>query len=223
MNYEVSGTFLKDRLDSLEKITTKQEKEALLLDDEDDVRRILKCFTNLVPINDLEADAMLLKIREISIGDDIQFTKRCDSCDVVNELQVLVSEVLHLDKITKFKNKPMPVGLFTQIESIINNTIIDDMNLADYKKLEEALSNQNDEIITKLVEKSCWKCNSPISIYVEPKLVFSKATLSSIYKDYVSISMFSHNSTLDIDSLYPFEREIYVSLISDKLKEDETQ
>ncbi len=219
--FKVPFNFLEERMNSLTKITTSQEREALLVDDDEDIRKILQIMTDLIPINDLEAELFLLKIREISVGEDIDYIMTCSDCQTMNNFKVNVSDCWDLS-INSYENEEYPVGLFTSLESIINNTILEDMSLIEISKLEEFLNEQNDKIYDPFITKTCRKCDASMLIHVDARAVISNSNLSELYKDYINISMFTNNGKLDIDSLYPFEREIFVNLISDKMKDDTT-
>ena len=54
---------------------------------------------------------------------------------------------------------------------------------------------------------------------INPKDTISKSTTTKIFKEYLDISYYTNNSKLDIDSMYPFEREVTLSLLAEKLKE----
>jgi len=220
-NFIVPENFLEDRLSRLEKIITRQEKEALLVDDEEPIEDIVKILTDIVPINHFEAEAFLIKIREISGGDIIEYIQTCPHCEVMNDIQITTSELIDLKVPSKFKDFTVPIGLFTELDSIINNKDMDEMTIGEYTALERFVRDRNDKILKRYIDRVCRKCTGTFTIQVEPRDIFSKSTLSSIYKDYVNISMFTNNGSLDIDSLYPFEREIYNNLIQEKMQTED--
>jgi hypothetical protein len=221
INFLVPVDFLKERLNSLKKFSTELEKESLFVDDDEDIREILKIFTDVVPINDLEAEALLLKLREISVGDEIEYIVTCHHCKMMNNIVVLTSDFYDL-KPVEYKGNVIPVGLFSSIDTIINNEEMEKLNVAQYSELDDFIKERNSKVFTKESIKRCRKCGGSISIIIDPRSVYTKSTLADIYKDYVNITMFTNSGKLDVDSLYPFEREIFNNLIADKLKTDET-
>ncbi len=212
--------FLEQRLNNINIITSEQERNALMIDDSKSDSDVLKKLTDIIPINDLEAQAFLIKIRESSVQDEIEYIVTCEMCNTMNSLKIETSDCINLTPFY-YKGQQFPVGLFTSITSIINNEVLDEISISDYQELEDIMTSQNEQIIKKLHTKYCRKCKSELEIFIDPRAIFTKSTLASIYSDYVNISMYSNNGKLDIDSLYPFEREIYNSMISDKLKETE--
>ncbi len=213
--------FLESRLKELKMITSAQERNALMVDDNKSDSELLEKLTDLVPINDLEAQAFLIKIRETSVQDQIEYIVNCSECGTMNSLKIDTSDCIDLSP-SYYNDQQFPVGVFTSLDSIINNEVIDKISIRDYQELENIMKKQNEQIVKKLHTKHCRKCRNEIDIFIDPRAIFTKSTLSSIYSDYVNISMYSNNGKLDIDSLYPFEREIYNSMITDKLKEGES-
>lgn len=228
MKFIVPNDFLSQRCKRLKKIKTWQEKEALLIDDESSLAEFLEPLlpVDIVPINDLEANAFILKIRENSISDEFSYISTCIDCKVMNEYKPTVSDFLNLNlKETETKVELssetiiLPQGLFTAPESIINSTQLEEMSIGDYNLIEKALFEQNDKILKYTYIGNCRKCGTGALLEVNPRENFSISTLSGLYKDYIEISTFTSNSKLDIDDLYPFEREIYNSLLNEKTKD----
>lgn len=228
MTFIVPKDFLNQRMEQLVRIKTWQEKEALLVDDNSDLSTFLKPLLpkGMLPINDLEADAFILKIRELSISDQFEYISTCIECQAMNEYKPTVSSYLNLnleETKTSFTISlgtfTLPQGLFTNPESIINTTQLEEMSIGDYNAIEKAIFEQNGRILRYTDIGNCRKCGTGALLDVEPRESFSISTLSGLYKDYVNISAFTSNSKLDIDDLYPFEREIYNSLLDEKTKE----
>ena len=213
MTWKVPDNFFFDRLNQLKRFNTLQEKNALLVEDTEPVSSILKELTDLTPINELEAQAFLLKLREISVGDEIELIVTCPHCNTMNNPFFPIEKCFNKIPL-KFKGKKIPYGLFTTPETIINT---DNLSLKDYSKLEKLLKEQNNNLLKLRHGFMCRKCNQKIFIDIDPRKVFSKSTLTKIYDDYVKISMFTHNGKQDIDLLYPFERELYQTLIEAEL------
>jgi hypothetical protein len=220
MKFKVSDDFLQMRLNSLKRFKTKQELNALLVSDDDPVETLLAELTDIVPINEAEAYAFLLKLREISGGEDIEFIITCPNCTTMNNPRLPIEVCFVFDDYI-WNDQVLPKGMFTSPDSIINSTELDNISLRDYNKLTEILYEQADNMLKLTHKTPCRKCRQHLDIFVDPRKVFSKTNLSGIYQDYINISMFSHNGKLDIDELYPFEREIFQSLIEEKMKPDD--
>ena len=231
MEFLVPQDFLSQRCDSLKRIKTWQEKEALLVEDSKSIFEFIKPLLpeGLFPINELEADAFLLKIREISIRDDFSFISTCIECQTMNEYTPAISKYLNLNydetktEVNLSTGKiTLPQGLFTKPESIINTRDRETMTIGDYNAIEKGLFEQNGKILTYTYVGKCRKCGTGALLEVTPRKDFSISSLSGLYKDYIEISSFTSNSKSDIDDLYPFEREIFNSLLDEKTKEVNT-
>ncbi len=220
MEFSVPQNFLRDRLESLVRITTEIEKEALMIDDEAPILELVASMTDVVPINNLEAEAFLVKIREISAGDSPEYMITCPECQAMNNLFITIDEFFDFDTPYQLNGIDMPIGLFTSIEEIINNTELENISIKDYNELETLILQQNSKIFKTYTTKPCRKCNRSLTVEIDPRVFFSKSTLADIYQDYINISMFTHNGKRDIDTLYPFEREIYNNIISDRMKDN---
>lgn len=231
MEFIVPQDFLSQRCDSLKRIKTWQEKEALLVEDDKSVFEFVKPLLpkGIFPINELEADAFILKIREISIRDDFSFISTCIECKTMNEYKPTISDYLNLNQDeTKTEVElstgkvTLPQGLFTKPESIINTEVLEEMSIGDYNAIEKGLFEQNSKILTYTYVGNCRKCGTGALLEITPRKDFSISSLSGLYKDYIEISSFTSNSKTDIDDLYPFEREIFNSLLEEKTKEPNT-
>lgn len=231
MEFIVPKDFLSQRCNSIPRIKTWQEKEALLVEDNKSVYDFIKPLLpkGLIPINELEADAFILNIREKSISDEFSFISTCQECQTMNEYKPSVSKFLNLNyNETKTEVRlstgivTLPQGLFTKPESIINTNDLENLSIKEYNLIEKALFEQNDKILKYTYIGHCRKCGTGALLEITPRENFSVSSLSGLYKDYIEISSFTSNSKLDIDDLYPFEREIYNSLLEEKTKEQPT-
>ena len=221
VNFLVPLNFLEERLLSLKRFTSAQERESLLIDDDEPDSVVLNCLTDVKPINTLESSAFLLKLREISVGDELEVMTTCPHCGAMNDLRIDLSKLFVLNEPYFLENGiQVPIGLFEDIDEIINTLEADKLSMKEYNELEEILEQQNEKIFKDSTNNVCRKCQGLIKINIDPRIILSKSSLSNLYQEYVNISMFSNNGKLDIDSMYPFEREIFGSLIADKMKED---
>ena len=206
--------YLTKKLSKLAKFSTQQEKMGLLVDTDKPLSDILNELSPVVAINENEAKIMLFKLREISVSDIAEFMITCGSCKAMTEYQVPVNEFIDLTGNFYIDDKLLPKGYFNSIEDIINTTDIDNLSLKLYNEIEDKIKEQNRAIFPE-VTRNCRKCENTIELDFSIREHFSKSTPAGIYQDYVDISIFSHNGKLDIDSMWPFEREIFVSLFKD--------
>ena len=187
----------------------------LLVDDNKPFAAVLKELSDIEPLNETEAELMLFKLREISVSDIAEFMITCGQCQAMTEYNVEIEEFFDLGETFTVAGEVLPKGYFENIEEIINTNIdLDEIPLKIYNDIESVIKKQNNSIFP-IVTRHCRKCNNPIELELDIRTNFSKSTPAGIYQDYVDISIFSHNGKLDIDSMWPFEREIFVSLIKD--------
>ncbi len=219
MKFTKSANFLEDRLSSMESYTTLQEKEALLVSDDDPIEKIVKEITDIEPINEKEAEAILVKSREISVSNKIEYVVSCKNCGATNNFNVSTEPFFNFDIDYHYHNNLIPKGIFESPDDIINNTEADNISLREYNELDDMIAQQNETIFTKISFQMCRTCKTEIKIKIDPRDIFSKSSIKSIYRDYVNISMYSNNSKLDIDTLYPFERELFNNLIAEKMED----
>ncbi len=218
MEFNKSNVWFKERLKNLRPYTSKQEMEFLLLDDEDvNYTKILSVLSDIEPLNEYEAIAFLFKLREISVSDLIELTKPCDHCKFMDLYNIEIKEFFNLTyKSTEVEN--LPLGIFSKNEDVISNKKANKLILKDYILLEKEITKQTSEVFKLSVERKCKKCNEINTIWINPKQILSKSSHSRIFKEYTDISYYTHNSKLDIDTMYPFHREVVINLINEKLK-----
>ena len=212
---------LKERVNSLTRFNTLQEKSALLVDDDEPISKIVSELTTVKSYNENEAKLFLYKLREISVEDNLEMLVTCPHCNIMNQEYIDINKFYNLDVKKYYKDVELPFGFFDSPEDVINNTkLTDSLSLKEYNDIEKLIHDQNNEIFND-VSSICRSCKKEIIITFDIKSNFSKSTLKSIYTDYINISMYTNNGVKDIDSLYPFEREIYINLIEDKINTKE--
>ena len=224
----------------IEPYNTAQEKQCLLtsafdLETADDVFKILNFETDY-NLSEDEKKVILFKHRECSIGDEIDTTFKC-KCGQGNDGQLMLTDfvipaeldtegVLHCNEHLTSEN------LF---EYISEDFEYNDLDLSD--GIEEGLDDLDiedfDEVM-KIVQKNqvsynfikqvqCMKCMEFNNINVGSMeyiiQILSEESLMTLYKSYNFLVYFGKYSLLDIDSMLPFERAIYIGLLN-KVKED---
>lgn len=216
MKYKIEDDWFKKRLNSLTPYTSKEEKALLLLDDDASIFEMLDLISDVKPKNEYEALALFFKYCAISVSDLIEATQECPNCKFANPIQVEIDEFFNLEKKYDF-----PVGIFTTPDDIINTKRADKIILNDYNKLTADLIEQSKNVFKISVKRKCIKCSSQFDIIINPKTLISKSSASSIFREYIDISYFTANSILDIDTMFPYEREIYLNILKEKLKENQ--
>lgn len=219
-DFTKSKTWFIDRINSLKRYTSKQELDALLVEDDKPIFDILEALSDIKAINELDAFALIFKLRESSVSDLIELTKPCQKCNFMNIYNIEIDEFFDLDF---ERDNDIPLGLFTSLDDIINTKTQDDLILKDYLKLREEVMKNTEQLFKPYVKRTCQKCRTEEEIYVHPKHIISKSNASAIFKEYTDISYYSNNGKLDIDAMYPFHREIVISLINENQKATNSQ
>jgi len=208
----------RERLKDVRRYNSWQEKEALLLSlsDEVDVIEIANIL-GLNPINNLEAEALILKAREKSVSESIEITSSCPKCKYINLYNVEIEDMFFKDKI----NNNLPEGLFESISEIPDDVLnLDNLSIEEYDKLENDIIINNEKIFSTQIELTCFSCGVKYFTQIEPIKSISKFPISNLYEQYTDITYFSHMTKKDVDEMYPFEREIFLGLIQKKEDED---
>ena len=209
----------REKLGKLKRYTTKQEKDFLLLEEDATLTQQLKTVSDVKADNEYEALAFLFKLREISVSNLVEIPKSC-SCGYINSFTIDINDMFNFTPEFIPNYEMMAVGIFMSADEIINTNILDSLIIKDLKTLNELIFKRSQEIFSPKIIKECQKCNTSLELYFNPASLISKSNPAMIYKEYVDISYYSSITKQDIDSMYPFEREIFLSLLSEKLKED---
>lgn len=169
-----------------------------------------------------EKKYLLYKLREISVGTDINVKFQCSYCKTAN----INSGDIKCEIIKPKKHSPYIIDLCTNptpenIDEFFTN--IDELDLDEYEELK---SNINDYITSFTFELPvyCQKCGKINYIDITDTNFVLKAmsteSLGSMYNTYTNLTYFGHYTKLDIDSMYPFERTFLITNLN-KLKEKE--
>lgn len=205
---------LRDKLVKIKRFTSFQEKEALLESSSNkDIIKISNIL-GLNPNNELEAEAMILKAREISVSEVIEVTSDCPVCKKINLYNIDVSTMFFNSKL----NSALPEGLFEDLSQLPEkySGALEDLDLDEYNKLEDDLLENNKAIFNTIADVSCMFCGEKYKISIDPIGSISKFNLTNIYEQYSDITYFSNMTKKDVDDMYPFEREIFMGLIQKK-------
>ena len=226
VNYSYSGKHF-----VISPYTSLQEKDLLLLStvEETDIDIALDiCGIGKEISKDLTNDekiAMLYKLREISVGGDVNISFKCEHCNQNNENIINIENIVKSAKCANHPKKNI-IDKFTNCtEYNLEDFIIGDVEEMDLDEYENLLNEVKSSVTSFefLKPTYCQKCTKENLIKIdEPGLVLelmSEDTLIGIYKTYNDLIFHGTYSKLDIDSLYPFERTILLSLLN-KSRED---
>lgn len=226
VKYEYSGKKF-----SLAPFTTSQEKELLLLGtisepNLDNALEICGISTDdLALLSTEEKIAMLYKYREISVGDEIHLKFKCKHCESANENTLSISDTVIPGNVSNELIKDQFKKLTEDNFQDFLNINIDDLEIDQYEKLFKETKNS----VTQFDFKKpilCQKCGKENYIRIDqPEFVvdnMSEDSLMSIYQTYNDLTFFGKYTKQDIDTLYPFERTILISLLN-KTREDMTK
>jgi hypothetical protein len=203
---------------------TNQEKDLLLLVNFenytlDDALEICGLSENIIQtLSRDEKIFLLLKYRSISVGDDLNLKFACSHCGTGNSNILTIGDMLVPPK----ENHEYIIDKFKEVTDdniqdflLIN---IDDLELDEYCKVFKEVQNS----ITKFnfsFPVTCQKCKKDNLINLNKGDEFiidnmSEETLSSIYKLYNDLVFNSNYTKQDIDTMYPFERQILINLLN---------
>ena len=215
---------------------TRKEKEILLKDsfedyDLDGILDILGFNENNpnIDLNEFSEDFkkfIIYKHREISLGSDINVSFKCGHCKMGNDVVIEIKDIL--------ENGKMPDNTIKSLDIEVNE---ENLHLFLKDKDEEYVDNLSLEEMDELLERvkdaqfkfnydktcKCLNCKTEQLVSIgENKFVvstLSEDSLMSLYKTYNFLNYWGKYTKLDVDSMYPYERSIFVGLIN-KQKED---
>lgn len=217
----------------LKPFTTKIQKDISLLSETitDYTEETLDIVIDMMNINFNNIDystftfdeklALLYKMREISVSEIVNLEVTCSQCNTKQLFDVDIRDII---------KKPL----------VNDDTIIDNYkefnedDIHDYVNIdvEELELDQYDNLINTVKDSICkfdfkrkvicGKCRREILINLrDPKLCIRSLvneSFKSLYQTYNDIIYYSHYTKQDIDSMYPFERDIFKYMLFDTLK-----
>lgn len=213
--------------------TSKIEKDILIMStfevfDMKEVLRILELDENILnSLSENEMKVLLYKYRESSLGDEIQIKFKCKECNKQNEGSIIASEFIIQSKrndsdILKIDKEVTEDNLK---DFLIEDINIEELDIDEYESLIIRVK-ENQNTFNFVKECKCLFCRKQNYFNIgSPKYIIeqlSDHTLMTLYKTYNNMMMFGNLTKTDIDNMYPFERTIFIGLIS-QTKEDLTK
>ena len=213
----------------LEPYTTSQEKDLLLLSavGDDDLELALSiCGVKDSVIDDLstmEKKAMLCKLREISVGSEVNVTFKCISCKAANENTINIENII----LPPVDASSEVTDVFKEVtdENLNEFVVVSDIKDLDLDVYDDLMKTVKNSVHTFDFKKpsNCQKCGCVNKINIEgSEFIFStlsEDSLMSLYQTYNDLTFFGKYTKADIDGMYPFERTIFISLLN-KSRED---
>lgn len=207
----------------LKPYTSSQEKDILIMlsfeVSEVDKYLDLLGFYDYEDLSLEEKKVILWKIREISLGNEVNIKYTCEGCNqivetVLNASDFLVSGTRNDTKIKKLKEEVNDETLHKFVD--ISQKDLDELSLDRYESLLKIVK-QNQQSINFIREARCPSCGTHKSFnmgsleYILDSL--SDENLGSIYRVYSHLTYFGNYTKEDIDKMYPFERTIFIGLL----------
>ena len=211
---------------------THQEKELLLLQDfsEDKVDNLRQALEVLgVPservkeLSQAEQIATLYKFREISLGDEIEVKFRCPHCQRAATADVSISGIVKMPDYEIQGIKDLGRVPTSEEDFIENFLTVDpsEMSISEFEHLYR-VAQDFQTLYDFLPRVTCPLCHGVVPVDIStPEFALramSEDTLKSLYNTYELLIYHGRWSKGDVDTLLPFERKIFVSLLIKSLE-----
>lgn len=203
----------KQSLEDLPRYNTLQEKEAVLrqMDGQKDPIKIANIL-GINPRNRFEAIAFIFKMRENSISDLIDYNIKCVECEYLDINALSIPDMFFNGTV----DDSIPIGLFESVEEIVDEEIINNLSIAEYNELEQKVFKNNLMLFDPAISTVCRKCGHKDKTVFNLSSIISKTTISNLYEQYLDITYYTNMTKHDVDTMMPFEREVFLGLIQKK-------
>jgi len=162
---------------------------------------------------------ILLELKNGSVGEVFSFIKKCDKCGNKYETNVSFNNVLKEGHLEDFKGIKLKEA-FSDNYSDYTELDIDELDIDVYDELIKYIDN-NKTYFDFITETKCEHCGYINKLKLTEKHLvenLSEDTLANFYQSISSMVYYGSYSKLDIDSMLPFERSIYLSLLNEEIK-----
>lgn len=214
----------------LSPFNTLQEKNILLYANEDEsldiILKILKdnikTTEDIFKLSTNEKKALLYKLREISVGENINIRYKCSGCKKTTETAFSVVDVIEGDGVKNFDDIDLFEAYSEEPEDyFINKEIIEELDVNKYDEvIGYILKNKVNFNFSK--KCSCVMCGYEDLIRIDkPKFLLdnmSESDISTIYRVTSELIFNSHYTKQDIDGMLPFEREVFIGLLNQHIE-----
>jgi hypothetical protein len=174
-------------------------------------------------LSDAEKMYILLELKHASVGEVFSFIKKCDSCSENYEADVTFENVLNEGCLENYENIELTEAFSDDYNDYVDFEI-DELDIDVYDKLIEHI----DKYKTKFnfsTSSVCTHCKAQNKIILTKKHLvenLSEDTLSNFYHTISSMVYHGNYTKKDIDSMLPFERSIYLSLLNEEISKSDT-
>ena len=176
--------------------------------------------------SDYEKLAIITELRSISVGEVYELKMKCQHCQQRFEFGVQLNNIIQSGKLGNSGNSKDFKGIKV-IEAFSSNyndfcpgIDIDDLDTDIYDELIEYIEDNKTKFnFSKDVK--CEHCQKINTIVFNKDILFKNISEDSIENYYKTISSLVYNgkySKLDLDSMLPFERNIYLGLLNEEIK-----
>ena len=199
-------------LESVEPYTSLQEKNATLLGATDETVSAIKLAKKLGIsnfLNEYEAIALIFKARKKSVSEFIEYTHICKECKYSTVAAYNIDDLFFTDVL----DPELPVGLFASPEEVLEEDELAEIEIDDYNDLEKRLYKNSIKIFNPVFTAKCKRCGLEEKKTFMAKDIISGYDIKSIYEQYCDISYYSSMTKQDVDSMFPFERDIFIGLL----------
>lgn len=166
-----------------------------------------------------EKKNILLELRHGSVGEVFSFIKKCSQCKENYETDVSFNKVLHIGDLKNFKDFILTEAFSSDYNKYVDFDI-DELDIDIYDELIDYIDN-NKTHFNFSANSKCIHCNHINTINLTEKHLIdnlSEDTLPNFYQSIASMVYYGHYSKLDVDSMLPFERSVYLSLLNEEIK-----
>jgi hypothetical protein len=215
-----------DKSFEIKAYNTFTEKELLLMSSfgETDLEKALRVleFEADHDLSEDEMKAILYKHREVSIGDEVNVKFKCDNCTsgsdgVLSASNFVIEPKRNDSDVKKLMKKVTDENLCDFVDIDVDELYVDEFEELKHRVIENQVK------FDFIKSCNCLRCGHPKKFNMgEPSYIIeimSEDTLMTLYKSYNHLTFFGNYTKQDIDSMYPFERTIFIGLL-DKTKED---
>lgn len=209
----------------LKPFNTNQEKDLLLyvaLNDEYDLDIVLNIlgFEVKEETSSFIKKLLLLKLRAISVSDIINIHFTCEKCKRRSEGTLDISSIFEIS--SKIKETEILKEVYSDNIDDYFKIEVDELELEEYDEYINYIQGNKADTSMKIGCK-CLLCSedNQVSISDTNFIVknMSETKLESLFKLISNLVYSGHYTKLDVDSMVPFEREIYVGLLNQKIEE----
>jgi len=162
---------------------------------------------------------ILLELRNGSVGEVFSFIKKCDKCGEKYEAEVSFNNVIEEGTLSSYKGMKVTEAFSNDYNNYVDFDI-DELDIDLYDELIKYIDDNKTKFNFKTMSK-CDHCGYENEIEIkESHLVenLSDDTLSNFYQSISNMVYYGNYTKLDIDSMLPFERSIYLSLLNAEIK-----